>query len=303
MRQERPLHRQTLAQTKEHWAYTFLAIPVLFYLVIRMFPSLFAFYLSMTDWDIISTEMHFIGFSNFKRMFQDKVFWKTFTNTIKYVVFGLPCSLLLGFILAYNINKLTKGEDFFKSVYFLPYITSMVAVSWVWRWFFQPAPIGVFNNILSFFELPNHQFLQSPNEAPFAILAPTVWADVGFQMLIFLAGMKGIPKHYYEAASIDGAGNWIMLRSITIPLLRDTIVFLLITGTIRYLRIFTQVLNMTYQGDGGPLNATKPLVLFIYQHAFNQFEMGYASAMTVFLFLFILLITMIQLKVTKNENS
>lgn len=295
--------RSALARSRERWAYVFLAVPIVFYLVIRIFPSFFAFYLSLTDWDIVSTEKHFIGLTNYKEMFADSVFWKTFYNTVRYVVCGLPVSLFFGFVLAYNIDRLDKTADLFKSIYFLPYITSMVAVSWVWRWFYQPAPIGVFNNILSALGLPNHQFLFSTKEAPFSILTTTVWADVGFQMLIFLAGIKGIPRQYYEAAMIDGAGNGQLLVKITLPLLRDTFIFLLITGTIRYLRIFTQVLNMTFQGDGGPLNSTKPLVLYIYNKAFNQFEMGYASAMTVFLFLFILLITVIQMKVTKNENA
>jgi len=124
-----------------------------------------------------------------------------------------------------------------------------------------------------------------------------------FQMLIFLAGLKNIPAQYYEAAKIDGANNWQLLVRITLPMIRGTFIFLLITGTIRYLRIFTQVLNMTTQGDGGPLNSTKPLVLYIYDNAFNKFEMGYASAMTVFLFVFILMITLFQMKVTKDEDA
>jgi multiple sugar transport system permease protein len=296
-------HVVSLSRTKARWAYAFLAVPVVFYLSIRVFPSFFAFYLSLTDWDIISSNMDFVGLANYRTMFTDSLFWKTFGNTIRYVVFGLPISMVLGFILAYNIDKLGKSEDLFKSLYFLPYITSLVAISWVWRWFFQPAPVGVFNNILTALSLPNHQFLQSVQEAPFAILATTIWADVGFQMLIFLAGLKGISRQYYEAAQIDGAGNGQLLVHITLPMLHDTMLFLVITGTIRYLRIFTQVLNMTYQGDGGPLNATKPLVLYIYDKGFGKFEMGYASAMTVFLFLFILLITLIQMKVTKHENA
>ena len=121
-------------------------------------------------------------------------------------------------------------------------------------------------------------------------------------MIIFLAGIKGISTQYYEAAEIDGAGNWDQLRYVTLPLLKPTIVFLIVTGTIRYLRIFTQVLNMSYQGEGGPLNSTKPLVLYIYDTAFRSFDMGYASAMTVVLFLIILTITLIQLRVMKSEE-
>ncbi|MCF7946795.1 MAG: sugar ABC transporter permease [Spirochaetia bacterium] len=294
--------RHSLERTKRIWAYIFLIVPVLFYAVIRFYPTFHAFFLSLTDWDIVSKDKNFIGLENYLNLFQDPIFWKTLANTAKYVVYGLPVSLLLGFILAYNIDRIHFGAELFKSVYFIPYITSMVAIAWVWRWLYQPAPIGIFNKILISFGLPQQQFLFSESQAIFSILATTIWADVGFQMIIFLAGIKGISQQYYEAAEIDGANNADKLFRITIPLLKPTIVFLVVTGTIRYLRIFTQVLNMTYQGEGGPLNSTKPLVLYIYNSAFRRFDMGYAAAMTVVLFLIILIITLIQLKVMRSEE-
>jgi len=294
--------RKSLEKTKRTWAYIFLFIPVVFYVVIRFYPTFYAFFLSMTDWDIVSREKNFIGLENYATLFQDRIFWKTLENTGKYVIYGLPVSLFLGFILAYNIDKTRFGTELFKAIYFIPYITSMVAVAWVWRWLYQPAPIGIFNKILIELGLPQQQFLFSQTQAIFSILATTIWADVGFQMIIFLAGIKGISRQYYEAAEIDGAGSWNQLLLITLPLLKPTIVFLVVTGTIRYLRIFTQVLNMSYQGEGGPLNSTKPLVLYIYDKAFRSFDMGYASSLTVILFIIILIITLIQLKVMKSED-
>lgn len=291
-----------LEKTRERWAYIFIAIPCLFYLCIRFMPTLYAFFLSFTDWDIISETKDWVGLDNYKRLFTDKVFYKTLLNTGKYVIFGLPLSLLLGFILAYNVNKAGSTENLFKTIYFMPYITSMVAISWVWKWFYQPSPNGVFNNILSAIGLSQQPFLKSTNQAIFCIIAPTVWADLGFQMIIFLAGIKAIPEQYYEAAEVDGASSATKLFKITIPLLKSTSIFLVITGTIRYLRIFTQVLNITSQGDGGPLNSTKPLVLYIYQKAFMNYEMGYASSMSVILFVVILIITIIQMRVTKNND-
>ncbi len=292
----------SLELTKRRWAYTFLVVPILFYVVIRFYPTFYAFFLSTTDWDIVSKNKDFIGLENYRNLFSDALFWKTLGNTGKYVAYGLPVSLFLGFVIAYNIDRIRLGEGFFKAVYFIPYITSMVAVAWVWRWLYQPAPIGVFNKILMELELPQQKFLFSQTQAIFSILATTIWADIGFQMIIFLAGIKGISTQYYEATEIDGAGNWDQLRYVTLPLLKPTIVFLIVTGTIRYLRIFTQVLNMSYQGEGGPLNSTKPLVLYIYDTAFRSFDMGYASAMTVVLFLIILTITLIQLRVMKSEE-
>jgi multiple sugar transport system permease protein len=294
--------KSSLERTKRIWAYIFLALPVVFYAMIRFYPTFYAFFLSLTDWDIISRDKNFIGIGNYIKLFHDPIFWKTLVNTLKYVVYGLPVSLLLGFVIAYNIDKVSRGAEFYKAIYFIPYITSMVAVAWVWRWLYQPAPIGVFNKILISMGLPQQRFLFSESQAIFSILATTIWVDVGFQMIIFLAGIKGISIQYYEAAEIDGANNKDKLFRITLPLLKPTIVFLCITGTIRYLRIFTQVLNMTYQGEGGPLNSTKPLVLYIYNSAFKRFDMGYASAMTVILFLIILLVTLIQLKVMKSED-
>jgi multiple sugar transport system permease protein len=294
--------KTSLDRTKRLWAYTFLALPIVFYVMIRFYPTFYAFFLSLTDWDIVSRDKNFIGIENYAKLFHDPIFWKTLGNTLKYVAYGLPVSLLLGFIIAYNINKVSRGAEFYKAIYFIPYITSMVAVAWVWRWLYQPAPIGIFNKILISMGLPQQKFLFSETQAIFSILTTTIWVDVGFQMIIFLAGIKGISTQYYEAAEIDGAGNRDKLFRITIPLLKPTIVFLCITGTIRYLRIFTQVLNMTNQGEGGPLNSTKPLVLYIYNSAFRRFDMGYASAMTVVLFLIILLVTIIQLKVMKSED-
>jgi multiple sugar transport system permease protein len=205
-------------------------------------------------------------------------------------------------VLAYQIDRVKTGDGLYKAMYFIPYITSMVAVAWVWRWLYQPVPIGVFNNLLSSLGLPTLAFLSSKTQALPSILATTIWADLGFQMIIFLAGIKAISPSLFEAARIDGANEGQVLLRITLPQLKPTVVFLLITGTIRYLRIFTQVMNMTYQGEGGPLNSTKPLVLYIYDNAFKSFKMGYAAAMTVVLFTLILIVTLIQMVVTRDEK-
>lgn len=290
-------NKLSIEQKKAIWAYIFLFVPLTFYLVIRIYPTFSSFYISFTDWDIISFEKQFIGLENYQKMFNDPVFLKTLVNTFRYVIFGLPVTLVLSFIIAYNLNKIKRGLGLYRTLYFIPYMTSLVAVSWVWRWLYQPLPLGFFNNLLSFFGLAQQPFLQSTSQALPSILAPTIWVEIGFQVIIFLAGLKGIPELLYEAADIDGADNRQKLFKITIPLLRPTIIFLVVMGTIKYLRIFTQVYTMTYQGEGGPLNSTKPLVLYIYNNAFRSFDMGYAAAMTVVLFVLILCTTLIQLKV------
>lgn len=294
-------NKLSIEQKKAVWAYIFLFVPLTFYLVIRIYPTFSSFYISFTDWDIVSSEKQFIGLENYQKMVNDPVFLKTLVNTFRYVIFGLPVNLVLSFIIAYNLNKIKRGLGLYRTLYFIPYMTSLVAVSWVWRWLYQPLPLGFFNNLLSFFGLAQQPFLQSTSQALPSILALTIWAEIGFQVIIFLAGLKGIPELLYEAADIDGADNRQKLFKITIPLLRPTIIFLVVMGTIKYLRIFTQVYTMTYQGEGGPLNSTKPLVLYIYNNAFRSFDMGYASAMTVVLFVLILCITLIQLKVLEEK--
>ena len=294
-------NKLSIGQKKALWAYIFLFVPLIFYIAIRIYPTFSSFYISFTDWDIVSSEKHFIGLENYQRMIKDPVFLKTLGNTFKYVIFGMPINLVLSFIIAYNLNKIRRGLGLYRILYFIPYMTSLIAVSWVWRWLYQPLPLGFFNNVLSFFGLAQQPFLESTSQALPSILAPTIWVEIGFQVIIFLAGLKGIPELLYEAADIDGADNRQKLFKITIPLLRPTIIFLVVMGTIKYLRIFTQVYSMTFQGEGGPLNSTKPLVLYIYNTAFRRFDMGYASAMTVVLFVLILCITLFQLKVLETK--
>ncbi len=296
------LQSLTIKQKQAIWAYLFILVPLIFYLVIRIYPAFNAFYISLTDWDIISSNKKLIWLDNYKKLINDPLFWKTLGNTFKYVIFGLPINLVLSFSVAHSLNKIKRGLGFYRTLYFIPYITSMVAVAWVWRWLYQPLPLGFFNNLLSLLGISEQSFLLSVSQALPSILAPTIWVQMGFEVIIYLAGLKAIPDFLYEAADIDGANERQKLFKITIPQLKPTIIFLVITGTIKYLRIFTQVYSMTYQGDGGPLNSTKPLVLYIYNTAFQQFEMGYASAMTIVLFVIILSITLFQLKVlSKNE--
>jgi multiple sugar transport system permease protein len=153
---------------------------------------------------------------------------------------------------------------------------------------------------LSELDLPTQPFLRSTEQALPSVLAPAIWAGLGFQVVIFLAGLRAIPESYYEAARIDGAGKWMILRRITIPLLRPTVVFLVVISSIGFLRIFDQVFNMT-DGSGGPLNSTKPLVLYIYETAFQSYQMGYAAAQTVVLFAILLLITLLQLWLLRSK--
>lgn len=290
----------TMQQRKLIWVWSFLALPVLFYAVIRFYPTFEAFRLSLTDWDLLS-DPSFIGLENYRRMFDDPNFWKVFRNTFTYLILGTPISLLLAFVIAWYLDRVRFAHTLIRTLYFLPFVTTAAAMAWVWRWFYQPAPIGVINDFLASFGIPQVPFLNSTTWALPSIMVTAIWAGLGFQIIIFMAGLRAIPSSFYEAARIDGLGEWAILRKITLPLLKPTTVFLVVFSSIGFLRIFDQVYNMTTNDPGGPLNSTKPLVLMIYQTAFSSYEMGYAAAQTVVLFTILLCVSLLQLWILRER--
>lgn len=288
----------TVEQRKVVWAWAFLAVPLLFYAVIRFWPTLEAFWVSFHAWNLIG-EKRFVGLANYVRLVGDPTFWKVFGNTFLYLIVGTPLSLLLSFIVAWHLDRVRFMHGFIRALYFLPFLTTAAAMAWVWRWFYQPVPVGVINSALADIGLPQITFLASTSNALYAILATAIWHGLGFQVIIFLAGLRAIPQTYYEAARIDGVSGWTILTEITLPLLKPTLVFLAVFSSIAYLRIFDQVYNMTTNDPGGPLNSTKPLVLLIYETAFRSYELGYAAAQTVVLFLVLLAISLLQLRLMR----
>ena len=290
----------TIKQKRTVWAWMFLAVPILFFVVIRFYPTFNAFVLSFQEWNLLGART-WTGLDNYVRLVEDPVFWKVFANTFIYLLLGTPISLVLSFVIAYHLDQIRFAHGFLRALYFLPFMTSAVAMAWVWRWFYQGVPIGLFNNILASVGIGQIAFLNSTTWALPAVLAPAVWAGLGFQIIIFMAGLRAIPRSYYEAAKIDGVSWWTVLWEITLPLLKPTIVFIVVFSSIGFLRIFDHVFNMTTNDPGGPLNATKPLVLMIYETAFDSFNMGYAAAQTVVLFLILLIVSLIQLRVLRDR--
>ena len=290
----------SLGRKQVVWAWTFLAVPVLFYAVIRFWPTLQAFYLSVTDWSVMRPAS-FVGLDNYRRLAGDPLFWQVFRNTFAYLLIGTPISLILSFVIAYYLDRVRFLHGLIRALYFLPFLTTAAAMAWVWRWFYQPVPIGLINGFLSTMGIAQQPFLRSTTQALPAVLAPAIWAGLGFQIIIFLAGLRAIPITYYEAARIDGLSEGAILRRITLPLLKPTLVFLVVFSSIGFLRIFDQVYNINTNDPGGPLNATKPLVLMIYQTAFGSYEMGYAAAQTVVLFTILLLISLVQLRILRDR--
>jgi multiple sugar transport system permease protein len=281
-------------------AWTFLVVPIIFYVGIRLLPTLDAFWLSLNQWNLLSPP-HYVGLRNYVRLVHDPVFWKVFGNTVIYLAAGLPISLVLALAIALLLDRLRFVPGLLQALYFLPFLTTAVAMAWVWRWLYQPAPLGLLNDILAWLGLPQQPFLRSTTQALPSALAPAIWAGLGFQIIVFLAGLRAIPNEYYEAAQVDGVSRPRIFLDITLPLLRPTFLFLVVLGSIGFLRIFDQVYNLTTDDLGGPLSASKPLVLMIYQTAFTSFDMGYAAAQTVVLFLALLALSIFQLRAMRDR--
>jgi multiple sugar transport system permease protein len=269
-------------------------------LVFVIIPIAFSFYLSFHSWDLLRTNKPFVGLANYQRLLQSAEFWGALRNTFVYTLSVVIIGSTLSLILAVLLNGKLHGLGFFRTAYFMPVVTSTVAISVVWTWVYNPQ-YGLMNAILSWLHVPINNWLVDPRWAMPAVIIMSIWKNVGYHMVIFLAGLQDIPDVYYEAASIDGANAWQRFRHITWPLLRPTTGFVLITNTIFSFQVFGPVYVMT---KGGPMRSTTVLVYLLYQRAFEFREMGYASAMAWVLFVIIMAFSLIQVKYTsKGVNA
>ena len=290
----------SLKQRQIVWAYIFMSVSLVFFVIIRWYPTISAFNISFRDWNVFEGSGPWVGLANFREIWADLFAPRSsvraaFINTLKYVAYGVPLQMVLGLGIAMLLNQIRRFSGFFRAAYFVPYVTSAVAVAFVWNWLYAPQT-GLINQTLSALGLPNQPFLTRPSQSLQSITAVAVWQSLGFSIIIFLAGLQQIPEMYYEAARIDGANKWQLFWRITLPLLNPVIVYLSVLSTISFLRLFALVQNMSPQGTGGPLKSTTTVVLEVYREGFSSYNMGYAAALTVILFLVILLITVIQLR-------
>ncbi len=294
-----------LRDRKVRAAYIFL-IPILAWFIIFIFaPMFYAFYLSFLDWNILSPATEFVGLDNYKAVFRDKVFWKSLRNTAYFAVGSVPIGIVVSLCLALMLNRKLALRAAYRTAYFIPVVTSMVAVSIVWKWLYQPT-FGLFNFILERLGLPSQGFLTSPKQAMPSIILMSIWKGVGFNMVIFLAGLQAIPRMYYEAARIDGASNWKLFTSITLPLLKPTTLFITVISMIGSLQVFTQVYVMTTglpTGLGGPNYATRTVIMHIQELAFKFLKMSYGSAMAWILFIIIMFFTLVQMRFLRSGTE
>ncbi len=290
----------SLAQRQALWAYTFLLVPLAFFLVVRLYPAFDAMRLSLLDFRSPLKPAPFIGFDNFIELYNDTVFRKALWNTLLYTIVGVPAQLALGLGIALLLSSINKAKGFLRAVYFAPYITPIVASAWVWQWLLNKN-FGPVNAFITSLGLPAQPFLQSPDQALLSALALIVWQQLGFQIVIFIAGLEGVPRMYYEAAELDGANPWQRFWFMTVPLLNATIVFSVVVATNGFLQLFTQIANLNPTDKGGPLESTLTVALYIYRTGFESSRFGYASAITVVLFVIILLFTLLQLTVLRKR--
>lgn len=272
--------------------YCFIFPGVFFYLLGTLLPMIIGITMSFTNWSIISRNYQWMGLANYQRLLEDEMFWLTLRNTFRYAIGLIPGVIILGFILALLLNTEVRGIVIFRIIYYLPVITPIAVASVIWLWIYDPR-VGVLNWLLGMVGIGPNNWLKDPNTAMSSIVVMGIWLGAGSKMIIYLAALQGIPRSLYEAAEIDGADRIQKLRYLTLPLLRPTTLFIVVTTTMSALRVYTQVNIMT---QGGPLSSTSTIVYYIFNTAFSDLRMGYAAALSVALFIITLILTFINWK-------
>jgi multiple sugar transport system permease protein len=278
-------------------AILFLAPAMVLLTVFFFVPVIAGFALSLTDFDLYTigdtSNIRFVGLRNYGDLFASGIFWTAFANTMYFALVGGPLTVAVSLAGALLINaKLTRFKSLFRTIYFAPVVTTLVAVSIVFKYIYHPR-FGMLNRFLDTLGLPQPDWLGDPKLAMFAIILLAVWKGFGYTMIIFIAGLQQIPDELYEAATLDGAGKWRQFRHVTLPMLAPTFLFVGIVVAIGQLQIFAEPYVMT---RGGPLNKTLTVVMLMYEQGFKFWEMGYAAAVAFVLFLVIGAATLLQMK-------
>ena len=268
----------------------FLLPNLIGFLIFTAIPVGAAFVLAFYDYDLL-LGASWAGLENFREMFTvDRVFRAALFNTVYFTAVSVPLSVVLGLATAILVNQALRGVVIFRSIFLLPYVTVTVALSLVWKWLYLP-DIGLINSALGAVGIDGPAWLTSQTWAMPALILMSVWKGFGYNMVIFLAGLQGIPDHLYDAAKVDGATAWRRFLNVTLPLLSPTTFFVVVISVISSFQVFDQALIMT---NGGPGTATTTLVLYIYQKGFQSFDMGYAAAVALVLFAVIFVFTVVQ---------
>ena len=277
------------------WA---LIAPALVHLgVFALWPIAFVVYMSLFKWPLLGEVRSFVALGNFRLLAQDPAFFHALLNSALYTLGTVPVSLILALALAALLAQPIRGRGLFRTLYFLPVVTSTVAVAMVFSWVYHPE-FGLLNYGLSLIGIRGPNWLGDPRTALPALMLMSVWKGLGYSMVIYLAGLSAIPADLYEACAVECANAWQRFWHVTVPLLKPTTVFLAVTGVIGSFQVFTAVYTMT---QGGPLRSTDVVVYHIYRSAFERFHLGYASAQALVLFAVILSVTLLQVRLLRRE--
>lgn len=284
--------------SRETWiAWIFILPSLIGFITFYALPAVRGLYYSFTDWDMLSTPK-FIGLDNYQDILQDKEFWNSLKVTVYYVLLNIPAQTILAIGLAVVMDRVVKST-FLRSIFILPWLLPAVVVATIWAWIMNPA-LGPIGSIFRMLGLPELAFLGSTTQAMPSIALINIWQYTGNAALLIFAGLQTIPKEIYEAGAIDGASERRMFWSITLPLLRPVLVFVLVTTIIGSFQVFDTVAVTT---TGGPAGSTRVILWYIFEYAFNRFQMGYATAVSVILFLILVVITIIQMRVLNADSS
>ena len=271
------------------WAWLFLAPTVLGLAVLSAGPIIASFGISLTDWDLLSPA-EFVGLDNFATLLSNDRFLLALRNTAFFTLTSVPLGLILGLGLALALDQPIRGIAIIRTAYFLPVVTSTTAIALVWLWIYSPQG-GLLNAVLGVFGIPPEKWVSDPFWSMPSIVAMSVWQGLGTTVIIFLAGLQGIPQEFYDAAAVDGAGRWARFRHVTVPLLTPTIFFTGILAFIGAFQVFDQVYVLARPGE--PSRSTITLVYFIYEAGFDNFKMGLAAAASWILFLIVAILTIL----------
>ena len=280
--------------------YWFLLPPFILYLIWVVGPAFYSFYLSFTDWNGISPRLNFVGFLNYIKLFHDRVFYISLTNNFKWILIFTTVPVAIGLGLALLLDKPIKGARILKTTFFLPMAISLVAINVMWSWIYNPA-FGLLNTTLKIIGLESFTqgWLADPKLVLYCILAAASWNHAAFVLVLFLAGLNNISPEFIEAAKVEGASSWNIIRYVTIPLLKPATVIVIVTTVVTSLRVFDIVNTMT---GGGPFNSSNVLANFMFKESFHKYKMGYGSSIAVILFLMSLTFVFVYLRqIMKKE--
>lgn len=260
-----------------------------------VFPMIFSLYISLTEWPILS-QPKFIWFDNYIKIFHDAVFWQSLWVTVKYVLYTIAPTLIISLLIAVLVNTKIRMKGFFRTVFYLPAVLPAAAVALVWSFIYNK-DYGMINNVLRLLNIEGPAWLSDPNWALISFSIMSVWSLCCTNIIIYLAGLQGVPRSYYEASLIDGATTFQQFRKITLPLISPVIFYTLLMSIITSFQVFTSAMMLT---KGGPIDSTRFYVLYLYDNAFRYYKMGYASALAWILFFIILILNFVVMRSSKK---